>query len=56
MAILLEFVNITIECVGITVEAQAQKVYQKMGIITRRSGEKDPSAGSRKSLGMDPKI
>jgi len=30
--VLLQFVNITTECVGITIEAQAQKVYHELGI------------------------
>jgi len=28
VTILLQFVNITIDCIGVKVEAQAQKVYQ----------------------------
>jgi len=51
------FCSFSIKCVGVTVEAQAQNVYHKLGIITWRSaGKKASSAGGRKDVGMDPKL
>jgi len=49
-------VNITIECVNVTVKAQAQKVDQKVGKLLEALEKKSQSAGGRKGVRMDPKI
>jgi len=53
--VLLQFVYITIECVGVTVEAQAQKFIISENNYVKVWG-KSPSAGGRKGVGIDPKV
>jgi len=48
--------RITIECVGITVEAQAQKSLLVSGNNYVKVREKGPYASDRKGVKMDPKV